>query len=81
MTRPGIVGAEVGRHGQTRSTHLVLLLVEVLQVLRQNTMQLSCRDVDTVLPQLLQQQRLRDVRLVVLIQPVPAHWAAASAAA
>ncbi len=47
-----------------------LLLVEVVFVFRQDTVQLARRDVNAVLQQLLEQQRLGDSRLMVLVQNV-----------
>ena len=66
----GIIGADVGGYCQPCCSNLVLLLVKDLMVLGQDAVQLARRDVGVVLPQLLQQQRLRDVRLMVLVQDV-----------
>ena len=70
MTGPGVVGADVRRRGQPRRQHLVLLLVKGSLVFGQDAVELARRDVDAVLPQLLQQQRLGDLGLMILVQDV-----------
>ena len=44
--------------------------MERVFVFRQDMMELPSRDIDAILPQLLQQQRLGDLRLMVLVQNV-----------
>src|SRR5437660_5606329 len=70
MAGPRIVGADVRRRCQPRRTHLVLLLVEDLLVLGQNAAELSLGNIDAKIMQLLQQQRLRYISVVMLVQDI-----------
>ncbi len=76
VSGPGIIRADVGRGLKPRCSHLVLLLVERLVVLRQDATELALGNVDAEVMQLLQQQRLRHVRVVILVQNIAGQvWA------
>ena len=70
MACPSVVGADVRRNRQGCRQQLGLLLVKMLFVFGQDAVELARRNIDAVFPQLLQQQRLRDHRLVILVQDV-----------
>jgi hypothetical protein len=70
VPRPGVVRTDVRRFRQGGGQQLVLFPVKAVFVRGEEAVQLAGRDVDAVLPQLRQQQRLRDLRLVVLVEDV-----------
>jgi len=70
VPRPRIVHADVRRRLQAGGQQLLLLLVEGVPALGQEVVELADRDVQSQLPQLLQQQRLGDPLVVVLMQDV-----------
>jgi hypothetical protein len=70
VTRAGVVRADERRLGQPHRQHLGLLLVKGVFILGQDAVQLARRNVDVVLPQLLQQQRLGDPGLMILVDNV-----------
>jgi hypothetical protein len=55
MARPGVIGADVRRLGQPRRQHLGLFLMESVFPFRQDVVELARRDVDAVLPELLEE--------------------------
>jgi hypothetical protein len=70
VSGPGIIGTDVGRHHQCHGQQLRLFLMKDLLILGQNTAQLASGDVDAEVPQFLQEQGLRDVIVVILVQNI-----------
>ena len=68
VSRPGVVHVHVARHFQPSAQDLVLLGVKTIVPFGDDAVDLSCRDVDPQLPQLLQNQRLGHVCVMVLIE-------------
>ena len=68
MAGAGIIHADVRRGFQPRAPHFILLLVEQRFVLRQDAIQLARGNDDAVIMQFFQEQRLRDMRVVILVQ-------------
>ena len=68
VPRPRVVDLDVSRDLQARRQQLVLLLVEGVLLLGQDAAELAGGDVDAQLEQLLQEQRLGDVLVVILVE-------------
>ena len=68
VTRSCVIHVNVPRHPQTHPKDRVLLLVELLLALREETMQLAGRDLHSPLAKLLQDQRFGHLGVVVLIE-------------
>jgi hypothetical protein len=68
VPRPRVVDLDVSRDLQTRRQQLVLLPVERLLLLSQDPAELAGGDRDAQLEQLLQEQRLGDVLVVILVE-------------
>ena len=70
MPRAGVVDGDIARAAQTRTQQLVFLVVERVLAAAEQRIDLSRGDIDAPLAQLLEQQRLRDLAMVVLVQNI-----------
>ena len=68
MPRPGFVDLDVGRDRQGRRQEFGLLLVIAVLPLGEDAAEFAGGDIDAQLVQLLQEQRLGDVLVVVLVE-------------
>ena len=70
VARTAVIDCNVATHFQPRDQHRVLFIMEGLFVGTEQRINLTCRNIGILFTQLLQQQRLSDLAVMVLIQNI-----------